>query len=110
MLGYCSIFLIFVFTFDKHFVNTIKSKEKFEIINKYRNVLNHVRGYDRETSDLVYSSINKYNLNNRNILFQGDSWYEQINFPVNDFATSYENVNLDNNSPKNYKTLKFYYN
>ena len=107
ILGYCSIFLIFFFSFDKHFVNTIKSKEKFEIINKYRNVLNHVRSYNHETSDLVYSSINKYNLNNRNILFQGDSWYEQINFPANDFATSYENVNLENNSPENYKTLNF---
>ena len=63
MLGYCSIFLIFVFTFDKHFVNTIKSEEKFEIINKYKNVLNHVRGYKVEASDLIYSSINKYNLN-----------------------------------------------
>ena len=26
---------------------------------------------------------------------------------MNDFATSYENVNLENNSPKNYKTLNF---
>ena len=92
ILGYCSIFLTFFFTFDKHFINTIKSKEKFEIINKYRNVLNHVRGYDIEASDLIYSSINKYNLNNKNILFQGDSWYEQINFPANDFATNYDNV------------------
>jgi len=107
MLGYCCIFLTFVFTFDKHFVNTIKSKEKFEIINKYSNILNHVRGYDVKTSDLVYSSINKYNLNNRNILFQGDSWYEQINFPANDFATNYGNISLKNNSPKNYKTLNF---
>ena len=107
ILGYCIIFLIFVFTFDKHFVNTIKSKEKFEIIKKYTNVLNHIRGYDVETSDLVYSSINKYNLNNRNILFQGDSWYEQINFPPNDFAKNYYNVYLKNNSPKNYKTLNF---
>ena len=69
MLGYCSIFLIFIFTFDKHFVNTNKSKEKIEIINKYKNVLNHVRSYNFKTSDLIYSSINKYNLNNRNILF-----------------------------------------
>ena len=57
-------------------------------------------------SHLMFSVINDYK-NKNNILFQGDSWFEQINFPANDNAESYKDVNLKNPEIDDFKSLNY---
>lgn len=106
ILGYLIFFSFFYLNFEKKFENTISSKEKFYFIKKYVNILNHVRPEYSDYSHLMYSVINDYK-NKNNILFQGDSWFEQINFPANDNAESYKDVNLKNPKIDDFKSLNY---
>ena len=106
ILGYIFFFGSYYITFEDRIKNTISSKEKFELINKYTKIVNHIRPEYSNYTELIYSVINKYN-NSNNILMQGDSWFEQINFPTNDDAESYKNVNINNPSPEDLKSHKY---
>ena len=106
ILGYIFFFGSYYITFEDRIKNTISSKEKFELINKYTKIVNHIRPEYSNYTELIYSVINKYN-NSNNILMQGDSWFEQINFPTNDDAESYKNVNINNPIPEDLKSHKY---
>ena len=93
ILGYSAFFLFYSIKFDEKIKNTFVPKEKYEIILKYIEIVNHIRPEYVNTSELVYSVINPYS-SKVNILMQGDSWFEQINFPAKDNAKSYLDVNI----------------
>lgn len=94
ILGYLIFFFLYFSEYDKKIKNIIIPKENLKIIVKYLNIVNHLRSYDiTNSSELIFSVINPFN-NQTNILMQGDSWFEQINFPANDDAESYFDVNI----------------
>ena len=81
-------------------------KEKYEIILKYLDTVNHIRPEYVDASELVYSVINPYSSKD-NILMQGDSWFHQINFPTRDNAKSYLDVNIIEPTRNDLKSLNF---
>ena len=93
ILGYSTFFLFYYKKFDEKIKEILVPKEKYEIILKYLDVVNHIRPEYANTSELVYSVINPYS-SKINILMQGDSWFNQINFPAKDNAKSYHDVNI----------------
>ena len=106
ILGYIIFVTFFYFTYDDRVKNSIFSKEKFVLINKYTKNLNHIRPKNSNSSELIFSKINSYK-NYKNILMQGDSWFAQINFPTNDNAKSYRDVNIKNPKKTDYKSLRY---
>ena len=60
-----------------------KSIENLNFHKNYSKKLHHLRtsgywGFNGETESYLFTSINKFSSNTNNILFQGDSWIEQI--------------------------------
>jgi len=106
ILGYSIFFLVYYSTFDEKLKKKIIPKEKYEIILKYLNIVNHIRPDYVSSPELVYSIINHYT-NGTNILMQGDSWFEQINFPAKDNAESYFDVNIINPIQNDLKSFNF---
>ena len=84
---YILLFFYTFYNFDNEFKHSFKSLENLNIHKKYSNKIHHVReeinleNYFLKTShkDLVYTVINSNIKNNLQVLFQGDSWFEQIN-------------------------------
>ena len=106
ILGYSAFFLFYYKKFDEKIKGSLVPKEKYEIILKYLDIVNHVRPDYVNTSELVYSVINPYS-SKVNILMQGDSWFEQINFPARDNAKSYLDVNIIEPTKNDLKSLNF---
>ena len=107
ILGYSTFFLFYYKKFDEKIKEILVPKEKYEIILKYLDVVNHIRPEYANTSELVYSVINPYS-SKINILMQGDSWFNQINFPAKDNAKSYHDVNIIEPTRNDLKFIKFY--
>ena len=91
-----SIFFSLFFLYTLLFIKTYFSKndqsqylfssvESLNFHKKYSDILNHLRnsnlGWDSEGNykNLLYSVIKKYDVSKKNVLFQGDSWIEQVN-------------------------------
>ena len=106
ILGYSAFFLFYYKQFDEKIKNTLVPKEKYEIILKYLDKVNHIRPEYVDASELVYSVINPYSSKD-NILMQGDSWFHQINFPTRDNAKSYLDVNIIEPTRNDLKSLNF---
>lgn len=106
ILGYSAFFLFYYKKFDEKIKNTLVPKEKYEIILKYLDTVNHIRPEYVDASELVYSVINPYSSKD-NILMQGDSWFHQINFPTRDNAKSYLDVNIIEPTRNDLKSLNF---
>ena len=47
-------------------------------------------------------------LNNKKILMQGDSWFEQINYPLNDDAKNHHDIHNFSLSDGDHKSLNYY--
>lgn len=106
ILGYSAFFLFYNIKFDEKIKKALLPKEKYEIILKYLETVNHIRPEYVNTSELVYSVINPYS-SKANILMQGDSWFQQINFPAKDNAKSYFDVNIIEPTKNDLKSLNF---
>ena len=106
LIGYTIFFLFYFNKFDEHIEESLIPKKKSEIILKYLDQVNHVRPEYVESSELIYSVINQYS-SKENILMQGDSWFNQINFPTNDNAKNYRDVNIIKPSRNDLKSLNF---
>ena len=106
ILGYSAFFLFYYKKFDEKIKNTLVPKEKYEIILKYLDEVNHIRPEYVNSSELIYSVINPYS-SKVNILMQGDSWFNQINFPTNDYAKGYHEVNIFEPTRNDFKSLNF---
>ncbi len=105
-LGYICFFIFYYFNFENKVANTISSQEKFVVINKYNKILNHIRPEYSEYSELIFSTISEFKSGD-NILMQGDSWFMQINYPANDQAKSYKDVNIINPTDNDLGSLKY---
>tara|TARA_Y100001970_G_scaffold159719_1_gene195428 strand:+ start:4683 stop:5864 length:1182 start_codon:yes stop_codon:yes gene_type:complete len=105
-LGYICFFIFYYFNFENKVANTISSQEKFVVINKYNKILNHIRPEYSEYSELIFSTISEFKSGD-NILMQGDSWFMQINYPANDQAKSYKDVNIIYPTDNDLGSLKY---
>jgi len=80
-------FLIFIKIYFKEHEKLrptlFKSVEGVNFHKKYAKKMHHIRGNHWEVknnlTNMLFSTINEFSINNKNILFQGDSWIEQIN-------------------------------
>ena len=80
--------LIFIKTYFENQENLrhvlFKTIEGVDFHKKYSEKMHHIRtpdfeSFDKNIEDLLFSNINSFLPDNKNILFQGDSWMEQIN-------------------------------
>ena len=68
---------------EKDFENNIKNKENLYFYKKFSPIVNHIRyednyRFEKKESKLIFNFIK--NKSDKNIiLFQGDSWFQQIN-------------------------------
>ena len=95
---YLLVFTYFFFTFEKDFKYNFQSLENLNFYKKYSKKVNHLRGINwaeiygaRYIAGIKSSDIDSFDkkellfskLNNptsgKTILFQGDSWFQQIN-------------------------------
>ena len=96
LLVFISIFITFLLIYFLLFIKTFleknhkseylfKSRLSLEFHEKYSNILNHLRNsnqdwdFDGNQNNFLFSIINDLNKSNKNVLWQGDSWIEQIN-------------------------------
>ena len=95
-----TLFLIYFIIFIKFFFEQrddtqylFNSIQSLNFHKKYSNILNHLRnsnlGWDNDDNydNYLYSVIENYNDSKKNILFQGDSWMEQINLEKESLMT-----------------------
>ena len=106
LFGYIIFYGFYYINFENKTKNSISSKEKFLLIDKYNKIVNHIRPEYLKHSEMIYSTINDFG-NGDNILFQGDSWFMQINYPANDKAKNYKDVIIKYPSDKDLKSLKY---
>lgn len=108
LLGYLAYFTLYYKKFDEKLKRggALVPKEKYEIILKYLDIVNHIRPEYVNTSELVYSVINPLS-SKKNILMQGDSWFAQINFPARDNAKGYHEVDIIEPTRNDLKSLNF---
>ncbi len=108
VIFYLVLFLITFINYENEFKHSFKTLENLNIHEKYSKKIHHVReevnlkNYFKETSevDLIFTSINKLKKKNDVVLFQGDSWFEQINGAKKTNFFSYtliENFGKNNN-------------
>ena len=89
LLGYSAFFSVYYIKFDEKIKNTLVPKEKYEIILKYLDEVNHIRPEYVNSSELIYSNKSIFI---KGKYFRGDSWFNQINFPTNDYAKGYHKL------------------
>ena len=80
---YILFFFYFFFSLEKEFTNNIKNKSTLTFYQKYSPIVNHLRYNEtykriKIENELLFNYI-KDNSDEKVILFQGDSWIEQIN-------------------------------
>ena len=92
LLIYIVLFIYTFFNFDKNFGYTFKSSENLNFHQKYSKKLHHIRDEitlnllfkKPKVEDLLFTTINNIEDKEVIILFQGDSWMEQLTSPVDD--------------------------
>ena len=92
ILIYIVLFIYTFFNFDKDFGYTFKSSENLNFHQKYSKKLHHIRDEitlnllfkKPKVEDLLFTTINNIEDKEVIILFQGDSWMEQLTSPVDD--------------------------
>ena len=90
LLVYIIVFIYTFINFDKEFEHTFKSSESLNFHEKYSKKIHHIREEARlktlfkkpKVEDLLFTTINEIENKEIIVLFQGDSWMEQITFPV----------------------------
>ena len=96
-------FIVFIYTFvnfDKEFKFTFNSLESLNFHEKYSKKIHHIREEATlntlfktpKTEDLLFTKINETENKDTIVLFQGDSWMEQLTFPVGNNFISVELV------------------
>ncbi len=75
-IGYLIFYTFYFINFNHLNKISFSSKERFETVKKYYNILNHVRPEYIKSNELIFSEINTFK-NNKKILFQGDSWFHK---------------------------------
>ena len=106
LLGYLIFYTFYYINFDHLNKISFSSKQRLNVIKKYYNILNHVRPEYVKSTELVFSEINSFN-NNKKILMQGDSWFEQINYPLNDDAKNHHDIHNFTLSDGDHKSLNY---
>ena len=92
ILIYIVLFIYTFFNFDKNFGYTFKSSENLNFHQKYSKKLHHIREEitlnllfkKPKVEDLLFTTINNIEDKELIVLFQGDSWMEQLTSPVDD--------------------------
>jgi len=92
ILIYTVLFIYTFFNFDKEFEYTFKTSENLNFHQKYSKKLHHIREETTldllfkkpEVKDLLFTTINNIEDKEIVVLFQGDSWMEQLTSPVDD--------------------------
>ena len=92
ILIYIVLFIYTFFNFDKDFRYTFKSSENLNFHQKYSKKLHHIREEitlnllfkKPKVEDLLFTTINNIEDKEVIVLFQGDSWMEQLTSPVDD--------------------------
>ena len=92
ILIYIVLFIYTFFNFDKNFGYTFKSSENLNFHQKYSKKLHHIRDEitlnllfkKPKVEDLLFTTINNIEDKDVIVLFQGDSWMEQLTSPVDD--------------------------
>ena len=92
ILIYIVLFIYTFFNFDKNFGYTFKSSENLNFHQKYSKKLHHIRDEitlnllfkKPKVEDLLFTTINNIEDKEIIVLFQGDSWMEQLTSPVDD--------------------------
>ena len=92
ILIYIVLFIYTFFNFDKNFGYTFKSSENLNFHQKYSKKLHHIRDEitlillfkKPKVQDLLFTTINNIEDKDVIVLFQGDSWMEQLTSPVDD--------------------------
>ena len=90
ILIYIVLFIYTFFNFDKDFGYTFKSSENLNFHQKYSKKLHHIRDEitlnllfkKPKVEDLLFTTINNIEDKEVIVLFQGDSWMEQLTSPV----------------------------
>ena len=105
---YLLVFAYFFFTFEKNFKYNFQSLENLNFYKKYSKKINHLRGVSVINSvdkkDLLFSKLGN-STSDKVILFQGDSWFDQINFfqKVKDYlSNTQKNINIINAGTTSY--------
>ena len=83
LISYFCIFFYFFFLLEKNFENNFKNKKTTFFYENYFSQIEHLRykeSYRKKliTEELIFNYLKKEK-GNRTILFQGDSWMQQIN-------------------------------
>jgi hypothetical protein len=106
---YLLVFTYFFFTFEKDFKYNFQSLENLNFYKKYSKKVNHLRiePSDIDSLDKKEQLFNKLNnsTSDKIILFQGDSWFQQINQfqKVKDyFANTQKNIKIINGGTGSY--------
>tara|TARA_B100000315_G_scaffold127609_1_gene117358 strand:+ start:11 stop:1174 length:1164 start_codon:yes stop_codon:yes gene_type:complete len=92
ILIYTVLFIYTLFNFDKEFGYTFKTSENLNFHQKYSKKLHHIREEitldllfkKPKVRDLLFTTINNIEDKEIIVLFQGDSWMEQLTSPVDD--------------------------
>ena len=92
ILIYIVLFIYTFFNFDKDFGYTFKSSENLNFHQKYSKKIHHIRDEialdllfkKPKVEDLLFTTINNIEDKEVIVLFQGDSWMEQLTSPVDD--------------------------
>ena len=92
ILIYIVLFIYTFFNFNKDFRYTFKSSENLNFHQKYSKKLHHIRDEialdllfkKPKVEDLLFTTINNIEDKEVIVLFQGDSWMEQLTSPVDD--------------------------
>ena len=97
---YITLFIYTFFNFHNEFRYAFKSLENLNFHKKHSKTIHHIRDEPTLNSlfkkskveDLLFTTINKLEDKSMIVLFQGDSWMEQLTFPVDDNFISVELV------------------
>ncbi len=100
---YLLVFIYFFFTFEKDFKYNFQSLQNLNFYKKYSKKVNHLRIEPSDINsldkkDLLFNKLNN-SASDKTILFQGDSWFEQINRfqKVKDYlANTQKNIKIIN--------------
>jgi len=92
ILGYLLLFIYTFFNFNNEFKYTFRSLEILNFHEKYSKIIHHVREEytldslfkKSKVEDLLFTTINDPKDKKKVILFQGDSWMEQLTVGVSE--------------------------
>jgi len=105
---YIILFFYTFFNLNNEFNYAFKSLKTLNFHKKYSKKIHHIRDESSldflfknpKVEDLLFTTINSLDGKEKIVLFQGDSWMEQITFPVDDNFISAELVQKFKNKKK----------